>query len=86
MARRRHTAEQIISKLREAGVLPARVLVERWWEHCSRGRPHSALGYRPPVPETVAFPVLAAGWAGAPGLRKALLRPPRGEYEALGLT
>jgi len=30
------------------------VLVERWRQTYNRIRPHSALGYRPPAPETVA--------------------------------
>jgi transposase InsO family protein len=30
----------------------AHVLVERWRCHDNRDRPHSALGYRPPAPET----------------------------------
>jgi len=37
------------------------VLIERWRQHYNRRRPHSALGYRPPAPETRAFPVLAFG-------------------------
>ena len=32
----------------------AEVLVERWRQHYNRVRPHSALGYRPPAPETLA--------------------------------
>jgi hypothetical protein len=35
-------------------VAEARVLIERWREHCNRVRPHSALGYRPPAPEAIA--------------------------------
>jgi putative transposase len=30
------------------------VLVERWRQIYKRIRPHSALGYRPPAPETIA--------------------------------
>jgi len=30
------------------------VLVERWRQTYNRIRPHSALGYRPPAPETIA--------------------------------
>ena len=40
------------SALREAPIL-----VERGRAHYNRIRPHSALGYRPPAPETRAFPV-----------------------------
>ena len=31
----------------------AQVLIEEWRQHYNRIRPHSALGYRPPAPETV---------------------------------
>tara|TARA_B100000614_G_scaffold241894_1_gene243445 strand:+ start:121 stop:606 length:486 start_codon:yes stop_codon:yes gene_type:complete len=31
----------------------ARILIERWRHHYNTVRPHSALGYRPPAPETV---------------------------------
>jgi transposase InsO family protein len=31
-----------------------KVLVERWRHTCNRIRPHSAFGYRPPAPKTVA--------------------------------
>jgi putative transposase len=62
-------------------LLEAKVLIERWRQHYNRVRPHSALGYRPPAPEAVAVPALAAGCAT---LRRAPLRPsPTGE---LGTT
>ena len=51
MGRKRHTAEQIIRKLREA-----QVLIERWRREYNTIRPHSALGYRPPAPEAVWLP------------------------------
>jgi transposase InsO family protein len=35
-------------------LLEARVCVERWRRHYNMHRPHSALGYRPPAPETTA--------------------------------
>jgi len=35
----------------------ARILIEQWRRHYNGVRPHSALGYRPPAPETIAFPV-----------------------------
>ena len=35
----------------------ARILIEQWRRHDSGVRPHSALGYRPPALETIAFPV-----------------------------
>jgi transposase InsO family protein len=31
----------------------AKVLVERWMRTYNQFRPHSALGYRPPAPETI---------------------------------
>lgn len=39
---------EIFCSLREA-----EVLIERWRRHYNTVRPHSALGYRPPAPETV---------------------------------
>ena len=47
MPRIKHTVEQIITKLCEA-----EVLLERWRRQYNTQRPHSALGYRPPAPET----------------------------------
>ena len=40
---------EIFYTLREA-----KVLIERWRRHYNTVRPHSALGYRPPAPETIA--------------------------------
>ena len=34
----------------------AKILIERWRQEYNTFRPHSALGYRPPVPETVMWP------------------------------
>jgi transposase InsO family protein len=31
----------------------AKVLIEQWRQHYNTVRPHSALGYRPPAPETI---------------------------------
>jgi len=39
---------EIFYTLREA-----KVLIERWRRHYNTVRPHSALGYRPPAPETI---------------------------------
>lgn len=36
----------------------AQVLIERWRRHYNTLRPHSALGYRPPAPETVLLPAV----------------------------
>ena len=38
-------------------VKEAQILIERWRIHYNRIRPHSALGYRAPAPETRAFPI-----------------------------
>jgi putative transposase len=41
---------EIFYTLREA-----QVVIEEWRQHYNRVRPHSALGYRPPAPETTAI-------------------------------
>jgi len=40
-------------------LLEAKLLIERWRQHYNTVRPHSALGYRPPAPETLQ-PCVAA--------------------------
>lgn len=53
----------------------ARVLIERWRRHYNQVRPHSSLGYRPPVPVTMtpgrADPAFAIPglWPDRPALR-----------------
>jgi putative transposase len=42
---------EIFYTLREA-----QVMIERWRQHYNTIRPHSALGYRPPAPETILPP------------------------------
>jgi len=42
-------------------LLEARTLIEWWRERYNRVRPHSSLGYRPPVPEAIELPSLAVG-------------------------
>jgi transposase InsO family protein len=32
----------------------AHIIIEEWRKHCNTKRPHSALCYRPPTPETIA--------------------------------
>ena len=39
---------EIFYSLREA-----QILIEEWRKHYNTKRPHSALGYRPPVPEAI---------------------------------
>ena len=31
----------------------AQIIIEEWRKHHNTNRPHSALGYRPPAPETI---------------------------------
>ena len=31
----------------------AQIVIEEWLKHYNTARPHSALGYRPPAPETI---------------------------------
>jgi hypothetical protein len=72
MSRKRFSVEQIINHLREAEVFlsqgqtvgeifytlkEARVLIEQWRDRYNTIRPHSALGYRPPAPQTIRKPV-----------------------------
>ena len=49
---------EIFTTLREA-----QVLIERWRRHYNAIRPHSALGYRPPAPETILPPALQLSYA-----------------------
>lgn len=46
----------------------ARVLIEHWRKEYNQVRPHSALGYRPPAPEAVQMPELAAPLLGEKGV------------------
>ncbi|MEM9435284.1 MAG: IS3 family transposase, partial [Pseudomonadota bacterium] len=50
---------EIFYSLREAQIIPlgvasnaCRAMIENWRKHYNTKRPHSALGYRPPAPET----------------------------------
>ena len=53
--------ESFIGKLRDEllngeifeTLLEAKVLIQRWRQQYNRFRPHSALGYHPPAPETI---------------------------------
>ena len=47
-------------------LLEAEVLIERWQEHYSRVRPHTALGYRPPTPEATLVSADLGGRAPSP--------------------
>jgi transposase InsO family protein len=54
---------EVFNSLREA-----QVLIEQWRRHYNEERPHSALGYRPPAPETLRpSPVLKPGSSGQGG-------------------
>lgn len=41
----------------------AQILIEQWRTHYNTLRPHSALGYRPPVPQTVQPNIMHLDWA-----------------------
>jgi hypothetical protein len=41
----------------------AQILIERWRQEYNRVRPHSALGYRPPAPETIVVMPKDPGFA-----------------------
>ncbi len=64
MAKKRYRPEEIIGKLRDEllnreifyTLKEASLLIEQWRWHYNGVRPHSALGYRPSAPETIAFP------------------------------
>jgi transposase InsO family protein len=45
-------------------LLEAQVLIEQWRMEYNQIRPHSALGYRPPTPETIKMPMLASPLLG----------------------
>jgi transposase InsO family protein len=44
----------------------AKVIIEGWRRHYNTGRPHSALGYKPPAPEVILWPPSPATRAMAP--------------------
>ena len=46
--------DELLDRERFDTLHEARVLIERWRHHSNTVRPHSALGYRPPAPETIA--------------------------------
>lgn len=46
--------DELLDRERFDTLHEARVLIERWRRHYNTVRPHSALGYRPPAPETIA--------------------------------
>ncbi len=46
--------DELLDRERFDTLREARVLIERWRRHSNTERPHSALGYRPPAPETIA--------------------------------
>jgi transposase InsO family protein len=48
--------DELLNGERFTTLLEAKVLIANWRQHYNQQRPHSALGYRPPVPETMLFP------------------------------
>ena len=79
MSRKRHTPEEIVSKLRQVDVLVAQgtpvadairsigvtevIVIESWRRHYNTVRPHASLGYQQPAPE-VFVPAFAV-WPAA---------------------
>jgi transposase InsO family protein len=61
----------------------AKILIERWRHHYNTVRPHSALGYRPPAPETTTCGPPAAGCAPWPGDSTP---PAAGQQSNVGVT
>ncbi len=45
--------DELLNREQFETLLEAKVLIERWRQHYNTVRPHSALGYRPPAPETI---------------------------------
>lgn len=43
--------DEVLAREQFDTLLEAKVLIERWRQTCDTVRPHSSLGYRPPVPE-----------------------------------
>ncbi|QTH24668.1 transposase [Rhizorhabdus wittichii] len=54
----------------EVSLEEVRIVTGWWHEHYNRARPHSSLGHRPPVPETITMPAWRLGSAS-------LYLPPR---------
>lgn len=46
------------------GLREAQILIEQWRYHYNTLRPHSALGYRPPAPQTIQPSVIHLDHAG----------------------
>ena len=45
--------DELLAREQFITLLEAKVLIERWRFHYNTVRPHSSLGYRPPVPEAI---------------------------------
>ena len=52
--------DELLNGERFTTLLEAQVLIANWRQHYNQQRPHSALNYRPPAPETMLFPELLA--------------------------
>ena len=50
--------DELLNGERFTTLLEAKVLIADWRQEYNHFRPHSALGYRPPAPETVLLPAL----------------------------
>jgi putative transposase len=58
----------------------AQILIEAWRRHYNTVRPHSSLGYRPPAPEAVPWPVPSSASASL-HLRPALAKEAIMQFE-----
>ena len=55
----------------------AQVLIERWRREYNTVRPHSALGYRPPAPESILPPLVGDETFGGSRIQAATLGLPQ---------
>ncbi len=47
--------DELLSREIFTSLTEAKILVEEWWKEYNQVRPHSALNYRPPTPDTFTF-------------------------------
>ena len=56
--------DELLAREQFDTLLEAKVLIERWRREYNTRRPHSSLGYRPPVPEAIEAGWIASGAGG----------------------